>query len=137
MMRSAMTSSLPERLEQLTSRMLRKKLFVVTLKADATLDRMAPYLADHLEYMIELARNGVLFASGPFLGPDGGPTGDGLSIFNTSSADEARNFAENDPFFVHGLRTFEVKEWMADGKIHDGHPQFRRTHARCRLNLGM
>jgi uncharacterized protein len=106
-----MTVSLPERLQQLTNRMLRKKMFLVTMTAVAP-DRLMPHLADHLEYMTELARRGVLFASGPFMSTDGAPTGDGLSIFNTSSAEEARSFAERDPFYVHGLRKFEVKEWM-------------------------
>ena len=66
----------------------------------------------HIPLATELARRGVLFASGPFVGADGAPTGDGLSIFNTSSAEEARSFAERDPFYVHGLRKFDVKEWM-------------------------
>jgi uncharacterized protein len=92
--------------------MLRKRLFVVTLTSNATPDQMMPYLADHLEYMTELARQRVLFASGPFLGPEGAPTGDGLSIFNTSTAEEARNYAERDPFYIRGLRKIEVKEWM-------------------------
>jgi uncharacterized protein YciI len=107
-----MTASLSDRLEQLTSRMLRKKLYLVTMTAKTTPDRMAPYLADHLEYMTELARQGVLFASGPVLDANGAPTGDGLSIFNTASAEEARRFAEQDPFYVHGLRAFEVRPWM-------------------------
>ena len=111
-MGSAMSVSLPERLQQLTSRMLRKKLFVVTMTANVPPDQMMPHLADHLEYMTELARKGVLFASGPFVRAGGAPTGDGLSIFNASSADEARSFAEKDPFYVHGLRRIEIKEWM-------------------------
>jgi uncharacterized protein YciI len=107
-----MTVSLPERLQQLTNRMLRKKLFLVTITADVAPDRLTLHLADHLEYMTELSRRGVLFASGPFVGADGAPTGDGLSIFNTPSAEEAQSFAERDPFYVHGPRRFELKEWM-------------------------
>ena len=107
-----MTVPLPERLQQLTNRMLRKKLFLVTMTSDVAPERLLLHLADHLEYMTELARRGVLFASGPFVTADGAPTGDGVSIFNTASADEARSFAEKDPFYVHGLRKFEVKEWM-------------------------
>jgi uncharacterized protein YciI len=107
-----MTSNLPQRLEQLTSRMLRKKLFVVTMKAKVSPDELMPYLVDHLEYMTELARQGVLFASGPFLGANGDPTGDGLSIFNTPGAREARGFAEKDPFYIRGLREIEVRDWM-------------------------
>jgi uncharacterized protein YciI len=107
-----MTASLPKQVEQLTSRMLRKKLFLVNLKAKTTPEKMMPYLAEHLDYMTELSRQGVLFASGPFLGANGAPTGDGVSIFNTASAEEARQFAERDPFYVHGLREIEVREWM-------------------------
>jgi len=102
----------PERLQQLTSRMLRKKLFLVTMTSLVTPDKLAPHLADHLEYMTELSRRGVLFASGPVVGADGAPTGEGLSIFNTASAEEARRLAEGDPFYIHGLRRLEVKEWL-------------------------
>ena len=59
-----MTVTLPERLQQLTNRMLRKKMFLVTMTADVTPDRLMPHLADHLEYMTELARRGALFALG-------------------------------------------------------------------------
>lgn len=107
-----MTSSLAEQTQQLTSRMLRKKLFLVTLKSKVTPEQMAPHLAEHLEYMVGLARQGVLFASGPVLNADSAPTGDGLSIFNTGSAAEARRFAEGDPFFTRGMREIEVKEWV-------------------------
>jgi hypothetical protein len=40
-----MTVSLPERLQQLTSRMLRKRLFVVTMTADAGPDMLAMSLS--------------------------------------------------------------------------------------------
>jgi hypothetical protein len=62
--------SLPERLQELTNRMLRKKLFLVTMTTDVAPDRLMPHLADHLEYMTELARRGVLFASGPLVSAD-------------------------------------------------------------------
>src|SRR5215470_12050530 len=107
-----MISPLSQDLDRLTSRMLRKRLFVDVLKAKSLPEQMGPYLADHLEYMTELARKGVLFASGPLVGSDGAPTGDGLSIFNTSTASEAREFAERDPFYERGLRDIEINEWM-------------------------
>jgi uncharacterized protein len=120
-----MTVSLPERLQQLTSRMLRKRLFVVTMTADAGPDRLMPHLADHLEYMTELARRGVLFASGPFLRADGTPTGDGFSIFNTASAEEARRFAEKDPFYSRSAKV-RGERMDADGRLDDGDAEFRQ-----------
>ena len=32
-------------------------------------------------------------------------------MLRAGSAEEARAIAEADPFFVNGLRTFELKEW--------------------------
>jgi uncharacterized protein YciI len=54
----------------------RRRLFLVTMTADVAPDRLMPHLADHLEYMTELDRRGVLFASGPFVSADGAPTGE-------------------------------------------------------------
>jgi uncharacterized protein len=107
-----MTSSISQDLVRLTSRMLRKRLYLIVSRAKADVDGMAPVLAEHLEYMTELARKGVLFASGPLIGDDGSPTGNGLSIFNTATASEARALAERDPFYQRGLREIEVKEWI-------------------------
>lgn len=76
--------------------MLRKKLFLVNLKAKTTPEKMLPYLAQHLAYMTELSGQGVLFASGPFLGANGAPTRDGVSVFNTATAEQARQLAERD-----------------------------------------
>jgi uncharacterized protein YciI len=76
--------------------MLRNKLFLVNLKAKTTPEKMLPYLAQHLAYMTELSGQGVLFASGPFLGANGAPTRDGVSVFNTATAEQARQLAERD-----------------------------------------
>ena len=35
----------------------------------------------------------------------------GSTVLRAKDANEARAFAEGDPFFVNGLRTFELKEW--------------------------
>jgi hypothetical protein len=34
-----------------------------------------------------------------------------LTILRSNSAAEARRIAEADPFYVNGLRAFEVREW--------------------------
>ena len=64
-----------------------------------------------LEYMIGLEKKGVLFASGPLAEADGKTRGDGLTILRAASAQAAREIAEADPFVVHGLRSFELREW--------------------------
>jgi uncharacterized protein YciI len=100
-----------DRIRHLTQGMLRKKLYVVLSKGGADPERLARHLPEHLEYMIALEKKGVLFASGPLSDAEGTMRGDGLTILRAASAEEARRIAETDPFFVAGLRSFEVREW--------------------------
>jgi len=106
-----MSASGEERIRQLTRRMLRKKLYVVLSKGDATADQIGALLPQHLEYMIGLEKKGVLFASGPLTAAAGKPAGDGLTILRAESIEDARMIAATDPFVVNKLRTFEVREW--------------------------
>jgi len=100
-----------ERIAELTQKMLRRKFYAVLSKPSATPEKLKAHLPAHLEYMIELARRGVLFASGPLADGDGPPSGAGLTILRAASAREARELAEADPFVSSGLRSFELKEW--------------------------
>ena len=100
-----------ERIRQLTKGMLRKKLYVVLSKGDATPEQLGAVLPEHLEYMIGLEKQGVLFASGPLATVPGQPVGDGLTIVRAGNEDEARTIAAADPFVVNKIRTFEVREW--------------------------
>jgi uncharacterized protein len=100
-----------ERVADLTRKMLRKKLYVVLSKPVVTPDKLQPFLSAHLEYMIGLEKRGLVFASGPLADGEGPPTGQGLTVLRAKDASEARALAEGDPFFVNGLRTFELKEW--------------------------
>jgi uncharacterized protein YciI len=100
-----------ERVAELTRKMLRKKLYVVLSKPTVPPDKLQPFLSAHLEYMIGLERRGHVFASGPLADGDGPPTGAGLTVLRAKDLSAARALAEGDPFFVNGLRTFELKEW--------------------------
>ena len=100
-----------ERVADLTRKMLRKKLYVMLSKPAVAPDKLQPFLAAHLEYMIGLEKRGLVFASGPLADGEGPPTGQGLTVLRAKDADEARALAEADPFFINGLRSFELKEW--------------------------
>src|SRR5262249_35972265 len=106
----AMTDDPQARIRELTKGMLRKKLYVVLSKGGAAPEQIAEYLPRHLEYMIGLEKQGVLFASGPLAEADGKMRGDGL-ILRAANAEAARKIAQADPFVVHGLRSFELREW--------------------------
>ena len=100
-----------ERVAELTRKMLRKKLYVVLSKPVVAPDKLQPFLSAHLEYMIGLEKRGLVFASGPLADGEGPPTGQGLTVLRAKDVDEARALAEADPFFINGLRSFELKEW--------------------------
>ena len=106
-----MSLSAEERIQQLTQKMLRKKFYVILSKGGATADQIGAHLPQHLEYMVGLEKKSVLFASGPLADAEGKTCGDGLTIVRATSAAEARKIAEQDPFVVNGLRTYEVREW--------------------------
>lgn len=104
---------LPAATKDLLDRMLAKKLFVILWKANKGAD-LGPVLHDHLQFMIELEKQGVLFASGPL----SGAPGDGLSILRAADMDAARKIAERDPFVTKGIRTFDLREWtLMEGAI--------------------
>jgi hypothetical protein len=99
-----------ERVADLTRKMLRKKLYVVMSKPVSP-DKLPMFLSAHLEYMISLEKRGHVFLSGPLADTEGPPTGLGLTVLRAKDAAEARALAEADPFFINGVRTFELKEW--------------------------
>ena len=99
-----MAASGEDRIRQLTQRMLRKKLYVILSKGEATAEQIGAVLPQHLEYMIGLEKTGVLFASGPLSAPPGAPAGDGLTILRAASAEEARSIASADPFVSRWVR---------------------------------
>jgi uncharacterized protein YciI len=107
-----------ERIRALTQRMLRRRFYAVFSTAIAPPEAIKDVLPLHLEYMIGLEKQGLVFASGPLTDEGGEPRGQGLTILRVASAAEARRLAEGDPFFVRGLRTFEVKEWtVMEGSV--------------------
>jgi uncharacterized protein YciI len=104
-------ASAQKRIEELTRRMLRKKLYVVLSKGVAAPEQIAKHLPAHLEFMIGLEKKGIVFASGPLSDPDGQQRGNGLTILRAAGVAAARRIAASDPFVTGGLRTFEVREW--------------------------
>jgi len=98
------------RAAELMGKMLRKKLYVLISTPLVPPEKLKPLLATHLDYMVDLEKRGVLFASGPLTEPDGAPSGHGLTVLRVNDAAEARRIAQAEPFFAQGLlRSFELK----------------------------
>jgi uncharacterized protein len=64
------------------------------------------YRPAHLEFLGKMEGEGKIFARGKFSDGSGG-----LVIYKAESAEEARQFAESDPYVRHGARTLELHEW--------------------------
>jgi uncharacterized protein len=105
-----MPAETEEQISQLLKTMLRKRLFAALNKPVATQDEMLPFLVEHLEYMNRLEREGKIFASGPFI-RGGVLVGDGLTIPQANTQEEAMALMEDEPLIKRGLRTFEMHVW--------------------------
>jgi uncharacterized protein YciI len=108
-----MPSATELKIAELTKGMLRLKLFVI-FSYGKGLD-LKPTLPDHLAYMVDLERQGKLFASGPF---GDGTKGDGMTIVRAANEGEAREIAARDPFVINGIRTFTIQSWtVMEGSV--------------------
>ena len=106
-----------EPIADLLKPMLKKRLFVALSKAVAPAEQMLPHVAEHLRYMNRLEAEGFLFASGPFL-QEGVLVGDGLTILQTDTIEQARALMDAEPLTAAGFRRYELRPWeLREGRI--------------------
>jgi uncharacterized protein len=106
-----------DKIGALLAPMLKQRLFVALSTAQGSAEQMLPHVAEHLEYMNNLEEKGVLFASGPFIQP-GVLVGDGLTILQADTFEEAQALMENEPLVKLGFRTFDLRLWeLREGQI--------------------
>ena len=91
--------------------MLDRTLYVAYSRLVGDKSALGPHLSAHLEFLIALEQDGILFASGPFQS-EGQITGEGMTILRAGSLADARAILEKDPFVVAGVRRFELQEWL-------------------------
>jgi uncharacterized protein len=96
----------------LSEQMLQKILYVVLTTPVRPMSELATLLPQHLRYMIDLEKRGILFASGPFLADEQVAAGTGMTILRASSREDAEAIAREDPFNKSGMRTFEIRTWQ-------------------------
>ena len=103
-------------LQEITQHFLKKKLFVM-LRHPFKNENAQAYFLDHLKWMIDLEKQGIIFGSGPFVdskataGKPGSPAG-GMTILRAASLEAAVDIVQTDPYVVHEIVTFEMKEWL-------------------------
>ena len=89
-----------------------KEFYIVDtrLKDGVAGEEMMKVLPDHLDYQIELEKNGTLFAAGPVDGEDGNRVG-GMIVYRAASFEAARAIADADPMHAQGMRTYTINKW--------------------------
>ncbi len=93
-------------------------LILSTPLPSTTADAIGSVVQEHVQWLLTLERDEVLFVSGPLLqGPDVRP-GSGVTVLRAADEDAARAIAAQDPFVRAGLRTFAVYRWrLNEGSV--------------------
>lgn len=104
--------------QDLLARMMAKELYVIENRLVTKPADLQEKLKEHLLYMIDLEKSGILFLSGPLFDQDGGMTGDGITIIRAASFEEAGKIARKDPFAVAGYREQKISRWVVnEGRV--------------------
>jgi catechol 2,3-dioxygenase-like lactoylglutathione lyase family enzyme/uncharacterized protein YciI len=98
--------------------MLGKRLYVGLSRVNMGAGGPPPIelIQEHLEYMLALEREGVLFLAGPFVDDDGAMVGDGMFVVRASSREQAREILARDPIHRENYRRCTVYGWA----LHEG-----------------
>lgn len=72
----------------------------------APLDEVDAARDDHLRYLDELERRGLVVSAGRQNPPTGG-----VILFNVDSEEEARALLNDDPYILRGLADYEARGW--------------------------
>jgi uncharacterized protein YciI len=94
---------------------LAKQLYVVFTTPANGMEPVMANLKEHLDFQVELERQGIMFAAGPHWTEDEQQwQGDGMVVIRAKSLAEAREIAARDPMHKSGARTFTVRPWFVN-----------------------
>ena len=105
-----MPANADQKVAELLKPMLKKRLFVALSKAIAPPEDLLPFVPEHLAYMNHVESAGKLFASGSFV-QEGVVAGDGLTILQTETIEDANALMQAEPLIRRGLRQFDLRPW--------------------------
>lgn len=106
--------------------MLQKQLYVIVTTPSSGIEPVLEGLEAHLDFQVQLEREGVLFAAGPMWTDDEQSwEGDGMVVVRATSRSQAQEIAGRDPMHISGARTFVIRPWM----INEGSLTLRLEHS--------
>ena len=93
--------------------MLQRQLYAIFTKPTNGLGPVFEVIEKHLEFQVQLEKDGIMFAAGPIWTDDGEHwEGEGMVIVRAASREEAIQIAETDPMHTSGARSFHVRPWL-------------------------
>lgn len=96
-----------------SSAMLQKQLYAIFTKPTDGLGAVFANLEAHLEFQVQLEKDGIMYAAGPMWTDDEEHwEGEGMVIVRAKSRAQAIEIAERDPMHKSGARSFHVRPWM-------------------------
>jgi uncharacterized protein YciI len=112
----------PRTVEELLQSLRRVQLYMLrmdmTHSVDSPLEYLAPHLKEHILWLEEQEKNGVLFLSGANIAGDQWD-GSGTAIIRAPSLEAAVAISDTEPFHREGLRVNTVHGWqMNEGTVH-------------------
>jgi uncharacterized protein YciI len=98
-----------------TSRMLRKKFWIIETRGVPGANATPEMMRKHLERQKELEKAGILFAAGPVMG---GEAPYGMIVVRADSREAAQKIADGDPLHVAKIRSYVLREWQInEGRV--------------------
>jgi uncharacterized protein YciI len=112
--------------------MLRKELYVIFTTPTNGLGPVMENLEKHLEFQIQLEKNGIMFGAGPFFADNESDwNGEGMVIIRAQSLKEAHEIASKDPMHMSGARTFKIRPWL----LNEGTITIQLSYSDCSQKL--
>ena len=103
-------------IERLKALMLKRRFFVMFRRIVAP-EKLSAVTLDHYRWIIDLEKQGVVFASGPVFTKDGKP-GVGMTVFRVDDMATAERLAAGDPFCSSGAAEFDIQRWQInEGRV--------------------
>lgn len=112
--------------------MLQKQLFAIFTTPVDGLGAVFANMEEHLNFQVQLEKDGILYAAGPLWTDDGEEwEGEGMVIVRAASIAEAKAVAERDPMHKAGARTFRIRPWL----INEGSVTVRLDYSTQTFNI--
>jgi len=103
-----------EHAAEITRSLSREQNYVLMLRPNPNAPKYDRNLLriEHHEYLIDLERQGILFAAGPFADAGEKPSGSGMLIIRAADQAEAARIGRNEPYTREKIRLMEIIPWQ-------------------------